>query len=253
MKKVLTFVLILLTAFSLVACGGSAEPTAKEVYNTYLQKAGTIDAMDVDVDMQMKMMMGTETMEAQALINMKVANTQSVEDALMQATMTIKQSGMSIEMGMYYADGWGYVDVLGMKVKQQTPMEKFATQFDGMQIEEMVEPDWLESAVVTKNQDGSYTMEIKMEGEAFLDYYEMLMSGIEDVDVAGVTFNDATLTLVFDKEYYPVSAEAKTGAAMEVEGSVVDIEIGISMKYNAFGDDVVITPPALDEYVEANL
>ena len=105
----------------------SNDPAALEAYLAAQEKTNTLDSMDAQADMKMSMTMEGVSIDTNMDMNMKVrgAQTRNLE-FVADGSMTML--GSDIPFQMFYTDNMYYMDMMGMKMKQEMPLDEALDQ-----------------------------------------------------------------------------------------------------------------------------
>ena len=152
MKKVLSYVLILVMMFSLVACGSKSSSSSKSKSNqkeekvdavdtivNVLKNLGEINSVEAELSLDVNGNVEGEKVKASASLDLEISDflTNNMEAKL---PFSAELSGEGKISGTaYWSDGYIYIDLDGEKYKEEylaNPMELDAYKF-GNKIEEL--------------------------------------------------------------------------------------------------------------------
>ena len=125
MKKYLSLLLAAATALSLAACGSAKDP--KAIYEDALKKTSELTSMDVDSVVNMQMLQGEKATENKMNLNMKMAGI-NTENLKYEAQGTTDIEGQSIDISMYYENGYYYMNSMGQKIKYAMALDDMMKQ-----------------------------------------------------------------------------------------------------------------------------
>lgn len=100
---------------------------AMAAYLAAQEKNSALDSMDTDVNYVMSVSTEGVTIDAKMNLNMKMKN---VTGGNLQfvASGSMNMLGFDLPVNMFYTDGYYYMDMMDMKVKQAMPMEEALTE-----------------------------------------------------------------------------------------------------------------------------
>lgn len=229
---------------------------AKVLLEEATEKMKDIESMDFSMLMDMNMEMAGESIAMQMEMGVRVQE-QGKETMKMAMPMTMKMlsQGMTMEMNMYYTEGYYYVDMLGAKVKSPMDVAEMMegmedgtsaanTSTDGMMELEMEE------------KEGSYVISFIGDTEKMLEYSKSVMESMQSMsglEGADVTLDDIKGTITIDKDGYIKEQVVDMNMTMTAEGEAVATTITTTITYNSIGEDVEVEFPDLSEYQEASV
>lgn len=255
MKKFMSVLLTAILVLCLAGCGGEKKDV-KTVLNDAMQKAQESADMDLTIDMDMDMTVAEQSIAMQMQMDVKVQdNNKETMRMEMPMSLNMPDQGVSMDMNFYYADGYYYMDTMGMKIK--TPMDLSKIQeslesstglvdigIEGMKDLEMEE------------KDGSYIIHFAGDTEKMTDYMDSVMktmetmSGMEDSDVK---LEELKGTITVNKEGYITAQDIDMTMTMVVEGEETECSMVMNAVYNNPGKPVTVELPDLSEYEEMQL
>ena len=105
----------------------SNDPAAVEAYLAAQEKTSTLDSMDAQADIKMSMTMEGVTIDTNMDMNMKTRGAQTGKlEFVADGSMTML--GSEIPFQMFYTDNMYYMDMMGMKMKQEMPLDEALDQ-----------------------------------------------------------------------------------------------------------------------------
>ena len=91
------------------------------------EKTNTLDSMDAQADMKMSMTMEGVSIDTNMDMNMKIRGAQTGKlEFVADGSMTML--GSDIPFQMFYTDNMYYMDMMGMKMKQEMPLDEAMSQ-----------------------------------------------------------------------------------------------------------------------------
>ncbi|MBQ8802643.1 MAG: hypothetical protein IJZ53_03270 [Tyzzerella sp.] len=259
MKKFISILLSVMLVLAMVGCGGGEtkekdEPKdPKVLLEEATEKMQGIEAMDFSMLMDMNMEMAGEEIAMEMEMGVQVQD-QGKETMKMAMPMTMKMpsQGVTMEMNMYYTEGYYYMDMLGMKMK--TPMD-VAEMMEG--VEEGTSAADISTEGMTEleleEKEDSYVISFVGDTEKMLAYSEAAMASMQSMsglEGAEVTLDEIKGTITIDKEGYITEQVVDMAMTMTVEGEAVATTMTMTLTYNSIGEDVVVELPDLTEYQE---
>ena len=268
MKKFLSFLLSVMLIIVMVGCGRGEDPEkeldnpkdAKTVLTDATEKMQDIDSMDFSMLMDMNMEINGEAVVMQMEMDVQVQN-QGEENMKMAMPITMKMpsQGITMEMNMYYTEGYYYMDMLGSKVKAPMDVDemmksmKEGTSATDISTEGMTE-------LKLEEKEDSCVISFVGDTEKMLEYSKSVMesmqsmSGLQGTDVA---LDSIKGTIAIDKDGYITEQiiDMNMTMTMVVEGVATTITaiVSTTTTYNNIGESVKVELPNLSEYQEVSL
>ena len=251
MKKIVAVLLSVAMLFALSSCakkddGGDKAELSKN-YAAATQKTSELTAMDADVNMKMNMELAGEKMDmirdeeaiylppfffsetgcAKRLVKLLIserrmkmdvqAAPKGENDGDMAMKVSVDAQGQSMEMGMYYTEGYMYMDILGQKMKAKVDMDDAEEQMG--------------------NQTGEY---LDLNPEEFMTL-SMKKTG-----------DDVVYTTTVNKDGYVTKQDIKLDCEMKIQGQTAKLSITMDMTYNNPGQAVTVEFPSFEGYTEVD-
>ncbi len=250
MKKTISLILtacMLFCALCLASCQKPETLTTAEKVSQALEATRAFDTYSAILDMKIDMDMQGISMEIPATIDMKVKDANS-EQCVSFMEMEMEMMGMTISMPIYMEGEWVYLSMFGenMKMKAEDYTDTNYTESAEGMLEELSE-NLFEDKELVKNADGSETVTVSVPDETFAEIYDEVLETVKESAASGEEVTNLSI------ENAQVSYTIKDGLLsaismdwlmeMDVAGMTVSVDVVYDMTYNAFGDDVVITPP----------
>lgn len=264
MKKILSVLLSVMLVLAMVGCGGGEEKEkekdkpkdAKVLLEEATEKMKDIESMDFSILMDMDMEMAGESIAMQMEMGVQVQD-QGKETMKMAMPMTMKMpsQGVTMDMNMYYTEGYYYMDMLGTKMKMPMNVaEMMEGMEDGTSATDISTDGMMELEMEEK--DDSYVISFVGDTEKMLEYSKSVMESMQSM--SGVEGTDVTLdsikgTITLDKDGYIKEQVIDMNMSMTVEGEVVATTVATTITYNSIGENVEVELPDLSEYQEASL
>lgn len=247
MKKCLTLLLAAVTVLSLAACGSAKDP--KAIYDDASKKTSELTSMDVDSVVNMQMVQGGKTTDIKMNLNMKMAGI-NTENLKYQAQGTTDIGEQSIDISMYYENGYYYMSSMGQKIK-------YAMDLDAMmkQIKQTTEGASMDSSylkeITAKKENGNQILTFTVDAEK-MDAYVQDIMGQMGTDLEGVTYTikDASGEATVSEEGYFINSKINMSLEMNSQGETVSMVMDTVSTYNNPGQDVEVTAPDLEGYTE---
>lgn len=277
MKKLLAAVLCTVMAVSVTACrakstdGGAAaaktETTAqaeaateakddpeaaKEFYQEVIKKNEELASIDTSINMDMNMDAGEEKMTMTMKMDVK-ADKLGEDDMKYYADMSTETDGQSVDMVIFYTDGYYYMDAMGQKVK--CVMDAADMTGQGMDITSTNLTSEYIKEITIEEQGDNKIIRIKGDVDNMMPYVEGILansgsaSSLEGVDV---TINDISSEYVVNKDGYYTSMKLVMDIDMAAQGQKANMVINMDSSFNNPGQPVEVTLPSTDGYTEVD-
>ena len=247
MKKYLSLLLAAATALSLAACGSAKDP--KAIYEDALKKTSELTSMDVDSVVNMQMLQGEKATENKMNLNMKMAGI-NTENLKYEAQGTTDIEGQSIDISMYYENGYYYMNSMGQKIK-------YAMALDDMmkQIKQTTEGASMDSSymkeLTAKKENGNQILSFTVDAEK-MDTYAQDIMGQMGADMKGVTYTikEVSGETTVSQDGYFTNSKIKMSLEMNSQGETISMVMDTDSTYNNPGQTVEVTAPDLEGYTE---
>ncbi len=252
-KHLISVILILAVAVLPTGCGGGT-PDPAEFLNTVIETNEENMQFQGVTTAEMSLTSAGEEVKFKVSSDMAV-DFSDMEDPKLAMEMSMDVTGMTIDMNMFYNEGYAYMDMMGMKIKQEAPMEAL----DGYYDTSVNIPDTEELFDITlTEEDGNYRIDYSISEEAKLDMINEIMTSMgNEYDLTAIggemEFTELSSSMLADKDGNMISSEILMVFTLTVESEVIDIAISTNTEYTAIGDDVVIEFPDFEEYIEAEI
>lgn len=269
MKKLVIGILCAGMVLSSAACGGNsssgsasgggataaaqteaAKLDPKEVYSEAMKKNAELKSMDMSMDINMDMKMGEESMEMAMEMDMK-ADGYKTDDIKCLITNTTSAQGESIEMTMFYTDGYYYMDAMGQKVKyamDAADMSEQAASSAGMG----VDVAWMSDiSLEDKGEDKHITFTgdpSKM--DSFVE--EILASSGSGMEGMEMTLKSVSGECLVGADGYLKSENLTMEIEVAAQGQTASMVMEMTVVYNNPGQPVTIELPSTDGYTEVD-
>lgn len=247
-KKIVAAIMCI--ALGITSLAGCGKVDLKESLGTILEK----DHDNVDMELSAKIVMDAAGIQMTIPLEMKAktihANT---EDMLMEAKMHTEVGGQKMDMEMYYADGYYYMDTSGTKIKYPMNVTDFEKEVGNTLALQQLSANMLEE--VTMEEDGD-TQVFSFKATMGEEENGMLK------DLLSFADNNPDKDLGFEYSGIEGTVTVKDGVMQQIDmnyelnvnldGQEIKATAETTTKINATGDDVTITPPNPDEYTEVD-
>lgn len=279
LKKLSALSMSLVLAFSITACsGGNKENnksedtgrTAQEILESNYKKSK--DLKDVDMSSTMKYEVSvpdtssdtsSDDSESQTLTmdyDAKISDSGS-DSMAMAMTGTMSSSGTSIDMNVYYSDGYYYLDILGQKIKQKMDLSKLQEELEATTNQTQLPVENYKDIVVSQDDDGNTVLDYKLNEDGLNEYIKQIadqmgsLSG--DSSISSENLDDSVKISSFsgqrtlNKEDYTTKESIKFVMKNRQDEDNGDITISMDITYHNPGKKVTVTlPEDLSDYKE---
>lgn len=280
MKKTLSYLLVLIMMLSLAACGSKSESESSKETNKVkeekvdayevLEKAGeNFDAIkSVEAEIELDATGETEEEGKQTVkgtVSLQIDNL--LKDGMVVAmpiNATIPDSE-PIEGALYWADGYGYVDLMGSQMKLELPIDELTglleteTSEDTSEeatdetTDEMTEEDkekFEKCVKIEAKKDGDkYVVTLDMDWDEMLKVMEEEVVDYEDLEMMkSLNYEECTISLIVDKDYFLEEASLSMMLNGEVEGISITANVSATIKLST--DNITIDLPDFSSYYD---
>ena len=255
MKKVLALALSVVTALSMTACGGgSAKPKdPKEVYSTAVKKNAELKSMDMATKMNMKITMGEQSMDMDMEMNVKMDQINTDKMKYYAETKTTSQ-GESMDMTIFYTDGYYYMDAMGQKIKYQMDLAQMMEQVEQSSMGEEIDVAWMKDLTLKEDGDNQ-VLTFTADPEKMDSYVQEYMSslgttaGMEDMEM---TIKSVTGEYVINKDGYYTAMKMTMDIDVSAQGQTMNMVMDMDATVNNPGKEVTVTIPSTDGFEEVS-
>ncbi len=282
MKKLSALIMALALAFSVTACSGgnnksdsSSEDTgrtAQEILESNLEKSK--DMKDVDMTMAVKYVYETSSEDSSSSdsssedsssqtisMNYDAKISDSGEDNMKMAMEgALSASGVSIDMNIYYSDGYYYLNMMDQKMKQQMDVSNLQKQISSTTSQSQLPVDNYKNIVVSQDDDGNTVLDYELNEDGLNEYIQMAADQISSAsgstassdDLNGIRISSFSGTRTLDKDDNTLKDSAEfVMVSSSYEGETVTVTMDVT--YNNPGKSVTVTlPDDLNDYQESS-
>ena len=282
MKKLSALIMALALAFSVTACSGgnnksdsSSEDTgrtAQEILESNLEKSK--DMKDVDMTMAVKYVYETSSEDSSSSdsssedsssqtisMNYDAKISDSGEDNMKMAMEgALSASGVSIDMNIYYSDGYYYLNMMDQKMKQQMDVSNLQKQISSTTSQSQLPVYNNKNIVVSQDDYGNTVLDYELNEDGLNEYIQMAADQISSAsgstassdDLDGIRISSFSGTRTLDKDDNTLKDSAEfVMVSSSYEGETVTVTMEVT--YNNPGKSVTVTlPDDLNDYQESS-
>ena len=250
MKKIITVLLSVMTLFAFASCAQSQQQDPQLAYETAAQKTAGLKDRDLTIAMDIA---GTaDGQDIQATVDATAKCAYQGENPEMAINLKYQMQGITMEIPMYYKDGYMYTEMFGQKIKGEA--EADSLQMDGS-MQTYTKEFFKEIKEGEVTQDGvkyAFVGDPEKVGELTDSLLgamneSMAGSGME----AKITKIDGSFTV--NKDGYLSSQELNMEMASEIDGAAANYTAKVVFTVNNPGQPVTIEFPDFSDYQEANM
>ena len=231
--------------------GAENDPEAMQVYHEAEEKSDAQDSYDVGVDYLLGMSMDGESEEMTMHLDMKMRGIRSNNPEYI-AEGTMSMDGLELPFSMFYTDGWYYMDMYGIKVRQEMDMaEAIASANAGVV---MVEDSMMSGLSLDKEGDNS-VLTYSMDTNSLNAYLNSILGSVlfEELDIA-YNIKDTHGRIVVNGDGYFTETIMCMDFDMTMreggEEETVGMKVDMKMQFNNPGQPVEFTLPSTEGYEE---
>ena len=199
MKKFLALLTAAVLVVSMTACA-SQPSDPKALYKEAVAKTGKLESIDMSMKVTMDMTAAGESITVTTTTGIQLDQSASTPKMAMKSNVEVPGQG-NVELMMYYADGYIYLDSNGQKVKQAASSEDALSGAAGMAVEEIEEKAFKDLKMETK--DGVTTLTFTADGAQMTEYVQTLLASSQTVTSADeLKISDVTGKVTVNKDQY---------------------------------------------------
>ena len=228
------------------------EEAAVAAYLRALEKNNTLDAMDVDSSYEMAMEVEGITMTVGMNQNLQMSGVRS-GDMKYVASGTMTMFGAEFPTTVFYTDGYYYMDMLGMKVKQpmnlDEALESAKSNMSGVEVDMAL----MRNMKLTQNGE-NYVISYDTDN-AFLNHLMAETMGVEENadSVSSYIIHDYNGSITLSKDGYIKEQKLYmdmdvTSTASNGESTTSNSKIDMVMTYHNPGQPVTVAIPSTAGY-----
>ncbi|MCI8453548.1 MAG: hypothetical protein HFE84_02905 [Lachnospiraceae bacterium] len=234
------------------------DPEALALYKAAEEKNKELNSVDADVDAKLTMSSEGESMEMGMKMALKMRDMKS-DDPEYVASGSVELLGETVDFSMFYTDGYLYMDMFGMKIKQPTPAMEAVSEVTELQSLSSVEAQMMN---LQMHEDKGYqvlTFEMKA-GELNKLLDEVMGISAGDYEELGykvrVGVKKAKGSVVINENGYYVRETIVMDMNVSVtdedtgESETMDISMDMVMNINNAGKEAVFKLPSKEGYVD---
>lgn len=240
------------------------DPEALAVYEEAVAKNAALDSSDFTGTMVMTMSVDSEPTDILAMgLNFDMKMRGAAEGDLqyiMSGSMTVDGEEI-LPFSVFYVDGYMYMDMLGMKAKEEMPFE------EAMETAKELQAAMGDTATTgvgnlkMKEENGKKILTYNVNAAQMNNLMEMMMgSSAADLTDMGIDYNyrinEGRGEVVVDENGYYTSESVYMDMSMDMtdngESETLNVTIDIKMDVNNPGQPANFTLPSTDGYVSAN-
>lgn len=252
MKKGIAFLLGAAMVLSLAGCGGGKD--ARTIYDEASKKTSELKDMEITTTVDMTMVQGDQSIDMTTAMDilMSGANT---EEMKYLATGKTSMAGQDVDMSMYYADGYYYIESSGQKIKYAMDLNQLMEQVKQSTEGANMESSYMKEITAKKDGDNQ-VLTFTADAEKMDAYVQDMMSsiGTAAAGMEGVSYKikEASGEAVVNKDGYFTDMKMKMSMDMEVQGQTIGMDMDTAATYKNPGQAVTFEEPDLEGYQEVD-
>ncbi|MDO5417654.1 MAG: hypothetical protein Q4F29_10675 [Lachnospiraceae bacterium] len=250
MKRILAILLsMMMLAASLSGC---SRKDPREIYDEAVKKNAELTELEASTVTDMKISQGEEIMNMKTTMDMKMKGV-NTEQLTYTAEGTTEVLGQTMDMSMYYADGYYYMETMGQKIKYPMDLQQMIQQIQQSTGGMAADSSYLSEIEAEKDGD-SRILKYTLDGEKMDAYMQDVLKSVNmpGLEEAGISyqFQSASGESVVNKEGYYTSTKMKLVMDMTAQGETIRLDMDSDIVYHNPGQAVEITVPDLEGYTE---
>ena len=239
--------------FMVMVTGCSQQLDARAIYDAASEKSSQLTEMAMSTSTDMTMKQGEDSLGMTMDMNMRIKgmNTDSMEYIAEGSSTTL---GQTIDMTMYYKDGYYYIDTAGQKIKCAMDVEAMTEQILQSTESSGVNSDYLTE--ITAEKDGENTLlTFTADASQMSQYVQDALSGMGSMGLGDISYDikEASGQAVVNADGYFASTDMKMVIDMTANGETISVDMDTSVSYENPGQTVEITAPDLEGYTEIDI
>lgn len=250
-RKNVVLAIGLLGAAALTGCGSKETP-----YERYMAAQKILSqAEGVKFDTQGSLKVGVTGVTVTMDLGMDGAMKKAGDggDMEMAMGMDLGIMGESVEMDVWYHDGYYYIDAMGEKAKSPTETGDIQEQLEGqMGMVELDEDDF--ESIEAKKDGDTVKITYTMDGDKLQSMIDLVLGlANQGTDAQDLEFSldEAGGTLVVDEDNNPISNEISLNMQITADGQQIEMGMDFEITYEEIGDEVEVTFPDFTQFPES--
>lgn len=263
MKKLLAITLSAVMALSLTACGGESKPAettaapapkdAKTVYQEAVKKNAELKSLDMTSAMEVAIRMGEESVDMS--MDMEIKMDQANSDKMVYiANTTTKSQDQTVDMTIFYTDGYYYMDAMGQKIKYAMPLEQMMAQVQNGG--ENMEADMMKDLTVKEDGDNkiiTFTGDPEKMDSYVKDALGEIGGAGQNLEGMEMKINGVSGEYTINKDGYYTNTKIVMDMDMTMQGETANMVITMTNIVNNPGQEVTVTVPSTDGFQEIDM
>ena len=256
LTRILSLVLVFaMLALTLSSCGATPEERVAEA----MAKMALAKKADCTVDVNMEFTVAGTTQEIPMTMVMKTDMTDE-NNPVWYMEVSTKEGNTTTTVTMFFKDGYAYTETSGQKIKVEMSYddikESANSGFDMTDIFEAKKDGVDESMTITKNDDGTLSVEMKITkaefAEDFTEFTEQFTSSLGAIiKNAKVEVADTIFQLTVDKDNNITKLMTVMKIDITYQGQTIKYSYDMDFTYRPTGEDFEVPLPSdLSEYKE---
>lgn len=253
-KKITTLLLCCALLFSITACG--KQRTAKEVMQDSLRQISKSKDADFTGNASYSIETGKEGTQSNISFKMNFDTKLQIVDKnklKMAMTSTVNMLGQSIDMKMYYNDGYYYMDTAGTKQKMKMDIESLQKQLQSTTGQTSLPIKYYKDLKLSE-KDGSNVISYSINSDGLSKYVKDITSSMSTI--TGGNSNIKITSMSGTKTLNDKDLPIKESIKMVIESNdneVGKITLKMDLVYHNPGKSVSVTLPTdLNTYTEVS-
>ena len=246
MKKFTSLILIVLSLLMMLSLASCNKETTSEIINNAVKKTNALKEYEAKMDIVIDMSMAGMTMNIPMNVVTKVKNADTDTPTVLATTKT-SVFGQEITTETYMDDEYVYVSMDGegykMSIEDSDGEYDYASDIDDML--KNLPNDLIENIELTKNNDGSLTLNVNIPKEAFVEIFDDFVEDMNEASggasIDGVEISNCKVAITV-KDDYIKNYDISFNMEMTVEGMKTNSCVTAKMEFVNPGNAVTITP-----------
>ena len=251
MKKLFACLLAVTVALSAAGCQKKEEPM--DVFKKAAEKNAELDSIDMTSSMNMTMAMGENSLDFGTDMDVKMSGASS-DDLKYYAETSTNIMGTSLNMTMFYTEGYYYLDMEGDKMKYAMDIETMMEEAEKAGID-TVEADWISE--ISMEESGDDKILTFTADPAKMDSYVQELLGasgaFDELADSGMTIESVSGVYTVGKDGYYKDMKLDMTFKMTVEGTEVEMTVSMDAVINNPGQPVTVEIPSTEGYQEIDI
>lgn len=246
----LSVLLCVVLVFAFAGCQKSVDP--KQAYQQAAAKSKELKSTNVSVTMDFNGKVDEQSLEGN--VSMDFKSVPKEEDNMdLEMKMNMKVLGVTVEIPMYYTDGYLYMEAMGQKIKAKMDLSKVQSDMANQADLQVLSQDFFKEITPQAEGDATrytFTGDPEKLGDIIKSLFNQLGDSAQESVDYKVTKADGSF--VIDKNGYISEQTLNMVLSATADGQTGEVTMNQTIKFNQPGETVTIEFPNFTGFTEVD-